>query len=102
MWKIVHVGDGGTRAWVVVEVDEEVYRIMRKLKTGSPYLHSWLLPHPGGRLMVYLIAKALLVRVWGAGVEGVANVLGVDDRSLAGGSTYRSSHHLLTVASEDL
>ncbi|CAM9585990.1 unnamed protein product [Laminaria digitata] len=47
--------------------------------------------------MLYHMAKALLRRYWGTGIEFVAMLLGTDDKKSGEGSNYRKAHHHLTV-----
>lgn len=88
------------RGRVLVEGDEETYRIMVQLKKGNPEKYKWMLPHPGGWGIMLHTTKALISRYYGAGVEVVAKALGGDDKHAAAGSKYRRSHHLLTVTYE--
>lgn len=88
------------RRRVLVEGDEETYRIMVQLKNGNPEKYKWMLPHPGGWHIMLHMTKALMTKYYGAGIELVAKALGGDDKHAAAGSKYRRSHHLLTVTYE--
>ncbi|CAN0424713.1 unnamed protein product, partial [Ectocarpus fasciculatus] len=101
VWKMVDGKWQSTvRRRVLVEGDEETYRIMVQLKKGNPEKYKWLLPHPGGWHIMLHVTKALISRYYGAGVEVVAKALGGDDKHAAGGGKYRRNHHLLTVTYE--
>ncbi|CAN0060527.1 unnamed protein product [Ectocarpus fasciculatus] len=103
VWEVV---DGRWRSTVgrrvLVEGDEETYRIMVQLKKGNPEKYKWMVPHPGGWHIMLHVTKALMARYYGAGIEVVAKALGGDDVHAAAGSKYRRSHHLLTVMYEAL
>ncbi|CAN0233394.1 unnamed protein product [Ectocarpus sp. 12 AP-2014] len=103
VWEVV---DGRWRSTVsrrvLVEGDEETYRIMVQLKKGNPEKYKWMVPHPGGWHIMLHVTKALMTRYYRAGIEVVAKALGGDDVHAAASSKYRRSHHLLTVTNEVL
>lgn len=60
---------------VLVEGDEETYRIMVQLKRSNPEKYKWMVPHPGGWHIMLHVTKALMTRYYGAGIEEVAKSL---------------------------
>ena len=87
---------------IVVERDEETYRVMVNLKLNFPCKYKWLLPIPGGRHILLHASKALLQRYYAAGIESICKECGADDKHVLLGSNYRRNHHWLMVTFEAL
>ncbi|CAN0376216.1 unnamed protein product, partial [Laminaria digitata] len=98
MWRSTPAGRAG--APLVVAGDEETYRFLHNLQTEEPGEYRQIRRYPGDWHMLYHIAKALLRRDWGAGMELMAMFLGTDDKKSGEGSNYRRAHHHLTVMFE--
>eukprot|EP00752_Nemacystus_decipiens_P016789 g15026.t1 len=100
IWRGTDAGNDG--APCIIAGDEETYRFMYHLMKQDPDNYRQIRRYPGDWHLLYHMAKALLRRFWGAGVEFMACVLGTDNSKSADGGNYRRAHHQLCVMFEAL
>lgn len=100
VWRGTDAGKNG--APCVIAGDEETYRFVYHLMMNCPDDYSQVRRYPGDWHLLMHMTRALLTRYWGAGVELVACSLGTDGKKAADGSSYRRSHHHLTIMYEAL
>lgn len=98
IWRGTIAGKEG--APCIIAGDEETYTFLRVLMTHEPDQYRQIRRYPGDWHLLLHMAKALLHRYWGAGVEHMAKDLGTDDSKSAAGSNYRRAHHSLTTMYE--
>lgn len=79
---------------------EETYRFFYHLQAKYPDEYRQVCMYPGDWQMIYHMAKALMGRNRGAGVESVAEALCTDDNYSGDGSNCRRAHHHVTVMFE--
>lgn len=100
IWRGTDAGNDG--APCIIAGDEETYRFIYHLMKQDPDNYRQIRRCPGDWHLLYHMAKALLRRYWGAGIEFVACELGTDNRKSGDGSNYRRAHHQLCVMFEAL
>ena len=100
IWRGTVAGSDG--APCIIAGDEETYRFMYHLIKQDPDNYRQIRRYPGDWHILLHLAKALLKRYWGAGVEFVACDLGTDNTKSGDGSNYRRAHHQLGVVFEAL
>ncbi|CBJ28733.1 expressed unknown protein [Ectocarpus siliculosus] len=77
--------------------DEETYKHMYHVMAQDPREYRQVRRYPGDWHLLLHMAKAMLRRYWGAGVEFVAKDLGTDGSKSGEGSNYRRAHHHITA-----
>ncbi|CAN0247744.1 unnamed protein product, partial [Scytosiphon promiscuus] len=100
IWRGTKAGKDG--APFIVAGDEETYRQLYHLTLHEPEEYGQIRRYPGDWHLMYHMAKALMQRYWGAGVEWVAKDLGTDGKKSGDASNYRRAHHHVTVMYEAL
>ncbi|CAM9887824.1 unnamed protein product [Ectocarpus sp. 4 AP-2014] len=95
IWRGTVAGKDGTPC--IIAGDKETYRVMYHIQKQERIAYRQYRRYPGDWHLVLHMAKALLKRYWGAGVEFVANDLGTDNSKSSEGSNYRRVHHHLVV-----
>ena len=98
--QMLRLGEPDGRARAVLAGDQETFAWIRSYCDMYPKYKRMLFLWPGDWHILYHLAKALLKRYWGAGLELVAKALGGDDSNAAEGKNYRRVHHQLTVLYE--
>ncbi|CAN0546305.1 unnamed protein product, partial [Ectocarpus sp. 12 AP-2014] len=81
----------------IIAGDEETYRVLYHIQKQERIAYRQFRRYPGDWHLLLHMAKALLKRYWGAGVEFVAKDLGTDNSKSSEGSNYRRAHHHLVV-----
>ncbi|CAM9678275.1 unnamed protein product, partial [Sphacelaria rigidula] len=94
---IRRVGERGAPAACMVAGDEETFRFMYHLIRSNPREYQWLRIYMGDWHLLYHMVKAIMKRFWGAGIEYVAEALGLDGRKSSEASNYRVVHHTICV-----
>ncbi|CAB1107685.1 unnamed protein product [Ectocarpus sp. CCAP 1310/34] len=95
IWRGTVAGKNG--APCIIAGDEETYRVLYHIQKQERMAYRQLRRYPGDWHLLLHMAKALLKRYWGAGVEFVAKDLGTDNSKSSEGSNYRRAHHHLVV-----
>ncbi|CAM9955171.1 unnamed protein product, partial [Sphacelaria rigidula] len=75
---IRHVDERGAAAPWMVAGDEETFRFMYHLIRSNSGHYHWLRIYVGDWHLLYHMAKAIMNRFGGAGIEFIAEALGVD------------------------
>ncbi|CAM9907387.1 unnamed protein product [Sphacelaria rigidula] len=94
---IRHVDERGAAAPCMVAGDEETFRFMYHLIRSNPGHYHWLRIYVGDWHLLYHMAKVIMSRFWGAGIEFVAEALGVDGTKASEASNDRVAHHTISV-----
>ena len=100
IWRGTDAGNDG--APCIIAGDEETYRFIYHLMKQDPDNYRQIRRYPGDWHLLLHMAKALLKRYWGAGIEFVACELGTDNSKSGEASNYRRAHHHLCVMFEAL
>ncbi|CAB1098858.1 unnamed protein product [Ectocarpus sp. CCAP 1310/34] len=95
IWRGTVAGKDG--APCIIAGDEETYRVLYHIQKQERVAYRQFRRYPGDWHLHLHVAKALLKRYWGAGVEFVAKDLGTDNSKSSEGSNYRRAHHHLVV-----
>ncbi|CAM9985290.1 unnamed protein product [Sphacelaria rigidula] len=77
--------------------DEKTFRFMYHLIRSNPGHYHWLRIYVGDWHLLYHMAKAIMNRFWGAGIEFIAEALGVDRTKASEASNDRVAHHTISV-----
>ncbi|CAM9974626.1 unnamed protein product, partial [Sphacelaria rigidula] len=97
---MLRLGDSDGRPRAILARDDETFSWVRKYSRMYPEFAEKLLLWPGDFHIMFHLAKAMLKRIWGAGLEFVAKELGSDDANAVEGTSYRRAHHQITVLYE--
>ena len=81
----------------MVAGDEETFRLMYHLIRSNPSQYHSLRINVGDWHLLYHMVKAVNNQYWGAGVEFVAEALGLDGTKASEAGNYRVAHHTITV-----
>lgn len=81
----------------MVAGDEETFRFMCHLIRSNPTQFHWLRIHVGDWHLLYHMAKAIMARFWGAGVEHIAEALDIDGSKASEAGNYRTAHHTISI-----
>ncbi|CAM9833061.1 unnamed protein product [Ectocarpus sp. 13 AM-2016] len=95
IWRGAPAGKAG--APFILGGDEETYKHMYHVMAQEPREYRQARRYPGDWHLLLHMAKAMLRRNWGAGVEFVAKDLGIDGSKSGEGSKYRRAHHHITA-----
>ena len=94
---IRHVDERGAEAACMVAGDEETFRFMYHLIRSNPNQYHWLRIYVGDWHLLYHMVKALNNQYWGAGIEFIAEALGLDGTKASEAGNYRVAHHTISV-----
>ncbi|CAB1103684.1 unnamed protein product [Ectocarpus sp. CCAP 1310/34] len=95
IWRGTPAGKAG--APFILDGDEETFKHMYHVMAQEPREYRQVHRYPGDWHLLLHMAKAMLRRYWGAGVEFVAKELGTDGSKSGEGSNYRRAHHHITA-----
>ncbi|CAM9307057.1 unnamed protein product, partial [Sphacelaria rigidula] len=86
----------------MVAGDEETFRFMCHLIRSNPGHFHWLgIPvYMGDWHILHHIAKAIMNRYWGVGIELIAEALGVDGTKASEAGNYWEAHHTMSIIFE--